>query len=126
MDEMMEGDIRFVARPACELCGAEERKVLLSIGFSDAAVFHFLESYYRGSITKHILNGAKYEVVKCRKCGFIWQSQILNDQGMERLYSEWISPEDSFRKKQRAALSLYSGYAGEVEAIPLLLGREYP
>jgi len=122
----MEGDIRFLARPVCELCGAKERKVLLSLGFSDAAVFNFLKSYYRGGITKEILNGARYEIVKCGKCGFIWQSQILNDPGMERLYSEWISPGDSFQKKQRAALSLYSGYAGEVEAIPRLVRREYP
>jgi len=126
MDEMMEGDIRFVTRSGCELCGAEEKKVLVSMGFSDAAVFNFLKSYYQGNISKDILKGAKYEIVKCRKCGFIWQSQILNDQGMEKLYSEWISPQDSFQKKQRAGLPLYSGYAGEVEAIPLLVRREYP
>jgi cyclopropane fatty-acyl-phospholipid synthase-like methyltransferase len=45
---------------------------------------------------------------------------------MHKLYTEWISGESSLKKKLFADLSMYSGYAREVEAIPFLVGKRYP
>jgi 2-polyprenyl-3-methyl-5-hydroxy-6-metoxy-1,4-benzoquinol methylase len=122
----MDAAVRFITRSSCDLCGAKKKEALLAVNFCDPAIFDFLESYYQGRIAKSVLTGAQYELVKCTVCGFIWQTQILNDPGMAKLYGDWISSEDSLKKKQGASLSLYAGYAREVKAIPHLLGRKYP
>ena len=37
-----------------------------------------------------------------RKCGFLWQAYHLDADGMQRLYEEWISADESLAKKTRA------------------------
>ena len=68
--------------------------------------------------------GADFEVVQCGRCTFIRQQQILNDLGMSKLYNEWISADSSLMKKQASDISLYAGYARQVEAIGGLLKRK--
>jgi 2-polyprenyl-3-methyl-5-hydroxy-6-metoxy-1,4-benzoquinol methylase len=126
MLEAVSENVTFETRSACELCGDHRRSVLFTKSFTDPIIWKFLESYYQGRIPKSILVGGKYELVKCNGCEFIWQTQILNDQGMHKLYSEWISSEESLRKKKCADISMYSGYAREVEAIPFLVERHCP
>lgn len=114
----------FIFRPYCELCQSDEKQILLSREFSHPSVWEFLATYYEGRIDKHDLAGGKYEIAKCSKCGFIWQTHVLNDELMDKLYSVWISPEQSFIKKNQADVTLYSAYAREVEYISFLLNKK--
>ena len=122
----MDCDVAFITRSGCELCAADKKRILLSTDFTEPAVWEFIESYYQNRVPKSLLSSGSYELAKCEACGFIWQTQILNEGGLRKLYGEWISSADSFKKKKNAALSLYSKYAREVEIIPHLLGRQYP
>jgi SAM-dependent methyltransferase len=126
MPDVVSGNITFQTRATCELCGSNPKTILLSRDFTDPAVWQFVESYYQGRIPKTILAEAKYELAKCTVCGFIWQTQILNDEGMQALYGEWISADDSLKKKKTADLSMYSAYARQVEIIPSLVGQKSP
>lgn len=114
----------FIFRPYCELCQSDEKQILLSREFSHPSVWDFLATYYEGGIKKHDLVDGKYEIAKCAKCGFIWQTYILNDELMDKLYSVWISPEQSLIKKNHADITLYSAYAREVENISFLLNKK--
>ncbi len=112
---------KFLYRPNCELCGSDKKKILFSKEFVDLAVWNFLNAYYESRINKNDLADAKYEIAKCSACGFIWQTNILNDELTEKLYGNWISPEQSFVKKKCADISLFYGYAREVRDIFSLL-----
>ena len=114
----------FVTRKNCELCGGDQKRILLSLEFTDPLLWSFLAQYYEGRIDKSDVAGGKYEVVRCLQCGFIWQAQILNDTLMEKLYSFWVVPERSLEKKRCADISLYSNYANEVKVIASLLGKK--
>lgn len=114
----------FIFRPYCELCQSDEKQILLSREFYHPSVWEFLATYYEGRINKHDLADGKYEIAKCSKCGFIWQTYILNDELIDKLYSVWISPEQSFIKKNQADVTLYSAYAREVEYISFLLNKK--
>ncbi len=113
----------FIHRPKCELCGSENKAVLISREFTDPVVWDFLQQYYEERINQADLKGGKYEIVKCSDCGFLWQAYILNDDLMKKLYRVWISSEDSFQKKRSADITLYSGYARQVQRIAILLSR---
>ena len=114
----------FIFRPCCELCASGEKKILLSREFTHPSIWAFLNTYYEGRINKHYLASEKYEIVKCSKCGFIWQAYIVTDELMEKLYSHWISSEQSINKKKHADISLYSAYAREVENISFLINKK--
>ena len=114
----------FIFRPCCELCGSDKKKTLLSREFTHPSIWNFLNTYYGGKIESHDLANGKYEIAKCSKCGFMWQAYILNDELMEKLYNHWISLEQSLNKKRYANISLYSGYARQVENISFLLNKK--
>ena len=114
----------FICRPSCAVCGSANKEVLLSKSFTDPVVWEFLKEYYGGRIEKGDLSGGMYEIAKCGECGFIWQVYILNDEFMQKLYRDWISPDDSINKKRHADIALYSGYAREMDSIAYLLGKK--
>lgn len=114
----------FLYRPNCELCGSDKKNILLSKDFTEPAVWQFLEEYYEKRISKNNLKDGKYEIARCSNCGFIWQTHILNDKLMEKLYNVWISPEQSLNKKRYADITLFSQYAAEVQQISLLLKKK--
>jgi len=114
---------RFVERRACPLCGDARHRVLRSVPFGAPEVWDFLARYYEGRIERADLGDALYEVRRCEACTFLWQAHHLDDAGMQRLYEEWISAEQSLAKKTRAEVGLFDGYAREVSAIAHRIGR---
>jgi 2-polyprenyl-3-methyl-5-hydroxy-6-metoxy-1,4-benzoquinol methylase len=115
----------FVYRPTCELCGSENKKILLSKQFTDPAVWDFVEHCYKGRINKDQLKGSNYEISKCLKCGFIWQAYIANNEFMKNIfYNVKSSSGNSLNKKKCAGISLFSKYARQAESIALLLSKK--
>jgi SAM-dependent methyltransferase len=113
----------FILRDACPVCGEGAHRVLRSLPFAAPEVWEFLESYYAGRIPKQDVEGGLYEIRRCEACGFLWQAWHLDAQGMQRLYEEWISAEESLAKKTRAGVALFDAYAREASAIAHRLGR---
>ncbi len=111
----------MLCRPDCLMCGGDNKNVLFSGLFTDQVVWDFLKEYYGGRIKKDYLENDKYEIAQCRRCGFIWQVYILDDELMEEFYNSWISSDHSLNKKRHAEISLYSGYARQMQTIADLL-----
>ena len=114
----------FKSRKTCEICGSSDKGVLLSRDFLHPSISGFIDSYYKRSIPHKYLIGNTFEVLKCRKCGFVWQSNILRDDLMGFLYEKWISAEDSLNKKKYADIALYSFYADQMKVINNLVNKK--
>jgi len=114
----------FVLRRACPVCEQQEHTVLRSLPFTAPEVWDFLAGYYAGRIVRADLEGSLYEIRRYAACGFLWQAYHLDTDGMQRLYEEWISAEESLAKKTRADLGLFDGYARETSSIARRLGRK--
>jgi 2-polyprenyl-3-methyl-5-hydroxy-6-metoxy-1,4-benzoquinol methylase len=54
-----------------------------------------------GDYEQGYFNDQSYIVAKCVNCDFIFQSSVLNDSGLKRLYDRWIDPQATleWRKK---------------------------
>lgn len=115
--------IRFVRRPDCRLCGSRSARTLIRRSFLEPTVWDFLERYYEGRIGPAELAAGYYQVNQCTHCGFLWQVEILDEVGMDALYSRWISPQQSLAKKTAAPVEHAARYAAEVELIARLLKR---
>lgn len=75
--------------------------ILVRVPFDDPRIRRFIGEYYGGRVVTGMLAGEQYELAHCASCGFIWQKNILDDNGMEALYAHWISSEESLNKKEK-------------------------
>jgi SAM-dependent methyltransferase len=107
----------FYIRKSCPVCSSIEKKIIVSIPFTDDKVWCFLDDYYESRIPKNILVNGRYVVAQCRNCGLLFQEQVLTDDNLVLLYENWISAEDSLNKKLMADLNLFKKYAFEIEGI---------
>lgn len=112
---------RLIHVAACKVCGDPSPETLKDTPFTAPEVWGFLEPYYGGRLAREIFEGARFQVSKCRRCGFIWQSNILDPEGMDLLYGTWIPTEDSLAKKARKPAAYFREYAREVECMSLLV-----
>lgn len=111
----------FQARQCCPLCRAEDNATLCELAFDEPPMATFLDAFYHGSIPAQALRGHSYRVARCRRCGFIYQDPILDDNGMQALYQDWIDNARSLRKKQTAKAKLFRQYAGQIQSLIRLL-----
>lgn len=113
----------FARRPACPVCASQERSTLLCRPFTHPSLRGFLESYYAGRVRPEDLADGSYEIARCRRCGLLWQVDVLGEEGMAALYGRWISRRESLAKKSEAGAELFLTYAREAAAACSLLER---
>lgn len=107
----------FLVRQSCPLCRAQASKTLCELPYGEVPVSTFLESFYQGRVPPDTLQGESYRVVSCSHCGFVYQDRILDQNGMQALYQDWIDNGASLRKKQSAKAKLFRQYAGQVQTL---------
>jgi hypothetical protein len=111
----------FVSRencPACDGIGNVRFSELFTVG----ATWRFMESFYKGRITKEMLGDALYTIRQCEACGLYYQEHILDEVGMEYFYDN-ANTDNSFTKRETAGRTYYqdllrnAGYIYEVLAV---------
>jgi len=119
--------IRFETREHCPVCGNNQAGTLHQAAYSDPALNQFIVSFYQDRADLNVLRDAIYRVAKCGCCSFIYQTNVLNDEGMATLYSDWVDAEMSLHKKQNARAKLFKQYAGQMQTVsrlfPILPGQ---
>jgi len=119
--------IRFETREYCPVCGNDKAATLYQAAFSDPALKQFIVSFYQGRADLSVLEETFYRVAKCGRCSFIYQTNLLNDQGMAALYGDWVDAAASLHKKQNARAKLFKQYAGQMQTVsrlfPMLPGQ---
>ncbi len=119
--------IRFETREQCPVCGNDTAETLYQAAYSDPPLKQFIVSFYQGRADLNLLENAIYRVAKCGRCRFIYQINVLNDEGMAALYGDWVDAETSLEKKQNAGAGLFRQYAGQMQAVsslfPILPGQ---
>lgn len=107
----------------CALCGSRSFETLISKPYAESPLSEFIDSYYDGRVPASVLAGARFELARCGRCRFVWQIQQLDPAHTELLYSEWISPHESLKKKEHADIALPSGYCRQIELISRLIDK---
>ena len=98
-------------RPTCPLCVSKKFKVLFAAPLDSGEVWHFLQDFYGGRPDRKNLEGGRYELRRCGRCGLVYQAEAPIGELAEDLYEHWIDAEKSLNKKRFAPLSLQRKYA---------------
>lgn len=93
------------------------------IDYEDERLGEFIEGFYSGRVNRNDLKGSSYKISKCRSCQLIYQPEVLNGEGLEKLYNNWIDSRKSLNKKQTAKTRLFKQYAGQMELISGLFSK---
>jgi 2-polyprenyl-3-methyl-5-hydroxy-6-metoxy-1,4-benzoquinol methylase len=86
----------FIRRLSCPICQSYDLSVLFNVPQSRPDFLDFLkiEKFYSKKFYDAYFNGLfkgiVFEIVECKKCNFIFQSEVLNEEGMELLYNNWL------------------------------------
>ena len=112
----------FVTREKCPACGNGNLTELCEIEFSHQSIAAYLQQFYQGRIQQDLLHGHSYTVCECQRCRLVFQQHMLDDTGMEMLYGQWISAEQSLRKRRQGKAKLFRKYAAESETIARITG----
>lgn len=112
----------FIQRQRCECCGSEDLKDVKSVRFDDPCVKNFLQSYYNNADSQNAdflrkIQQDSYTVSECQNCGFLFQRQILNDEGMAFLYDTLIDAAASLSKRENAELAYYNGLIENAQSV---------
>jgi SAM-dependent methyltransferase len=118
------GDMRLCERPICELCGVGDFESLQRRPYSDPVIREYLEQAHQGRFPAALyIDRNIYELLRCRRCGFIWQRFRLADECVETLYEECRCNEEHFERIMGRDLGFYLTTAREVAHIPGLVGK---
>jgi 2-polyprenyl-3-methyl-5-hydroxy-6-metoxy-1,4-benzoquinol methylase len=113
--------VGFQQRERCPLCDSANNRLLSDIPYSDQRLANYIEQFYRGRVALESLQSASYRVVLCEDCEFVYQDSILDENGMQTLYEDWIDQEQSLQRKQTANSQRYRQYAGQIQTLAGLL-----
>ncbi len=113
-------DANFIVRNNCPACASSKLRLLYENKFEEYPIKEYLESFYssRGGVEFEYLKDGTYRLMECENCNLIFQSEILNDSNMKRLYENWINPDRVFKTaKNIHDLRYYAYNAQEIMQI---------
>lgn len=103
----METPHGMLFRRTCPICGGADVSCAETIPGS-----HVLrhKQYLLSAEDEIWLQSQTFRILQCRPCRFYFQEAIPNDAFSGRLYSSWISSEESLQKKQRILTHLVGAH----------------
>lgn len=113
--------IGLTERQQCPLCENRNSRRLCEVSFGNPRLKSYLEDFYDGRVPFSRFKSETFRVVICESCEFIYQDRILNAQGMQALYLDWIDHAQSLQKKQMAEASLSDKYARQIASLSGLI-----
>ncbi len=81
----------FVNRNKCISCGSRDLKKLSEGRFIDEPLYSYLTNDPWGVSPLPFIDEEKWIFVQCNNCSQKFHKRILNDEWLQRYYSEWIS-----------------------------------
>ncbi len=88
-------------RRMCPACRSTQARKIFEHAFESVKVKNFIENYYGSELSEKI-SGHQYSLLECSKCTLIYQSNILDTQGLNYLYEVAIDKKSSLAKREQA------------------------
>lgn len=101
LDTLIKKPFNFVKRKTCPVCKSSKAETLFEQSFESVKVKKFIQSYYSAQLSEKI-SGNYYSLSRCSQCTLIYQSEILDTQGLNYLYEIAIDKTASLAKREQA------------------------
>ncbi len=94
-------------RPNCPLCQSESPALVWSGRFDAEPTRGWIERYGYAVDVVSVLGDARFELVRCRQCDFVYHRRVLTPEWLSVLYSEWIDSRQIERFEQALRASAF-------------------
>lgn len=84
----------FRIRGCCPLCSSTQGDQLCDVAFKEEPLRGYLLKFYgsQGFINLEELGDARYVLIRCLECRFVYQKQVPSFALLDLLYEHWIDP----------------------------------
>ena len=88
--------MRLMARPDCPCCGCAKHLRLLDLDYRGDILVRYINQFYGKREPKEMaaLQGARYQVNKCDRCGLMFQGEVPDSHFLKVLYGEWVASQE--------------------------------
>lgn len=114
----------FIKRIVCPICLSKKTKQIFNKPFLGKEILNFIDDYYQNQIPHYVLEDTDYSIQKCLSCTGLFQEYIFNDDFMGELYENWISKEESIKKKIDFSTYNFSLYTSDLNKINLYMNKK--
>lgn len=81
----------IIRRNQCPGCSSTNLRYLYKRSYMDARMRQYMELAYHGGAEYEYVGGANFEIAECAECHLLFQTDVLNEIGLQRLYDVWIN-----------------------------------
>ena len=110
----------FTRREDCPLCGSDEKQTLYSSSFESPELRRYIDESHN-ELPEGFFEGVDYTVLKCKRCGFIWQPNVLNEGGIKVIYEAYKKSDEM--AKERSKSRVRQIYSKQLEDLLRALGK---
>ena len=77
-------------RASCPLCESGSPTTKLTLQYDEPPLRGFLKNYYGDRFECDVVSDGEYVIEYCSPCDFYWKRFVLDDEGLSKLYSQWV------------------------------------
>ena len=109
--------MELVLRKKCPICDSLNHKSIYSLPYKDKRIQNFLELYYNNKLPLNLVLEHNYNLLECNKCKLIFQQFIPDKEFSIKLYENYISSQESLKKKEEKLSNFTKRYQNEIKLI---------
>ena len=93
-------DSVFLRRDKCPICFCTKLISVYARSYDSHRIREYMELSYQGNVEYEFLEDQEFRIAECSSCRFLFQTNVLNETGAQRLYDVWIDPSLAEKWKQ--------------------------
>jgi SAM-dependent methyltransferase len=115
------GDL--VAREACPVCAAECCRAVLDLPYDREPIGGYLDAFYGGRFDVSLVEGERYVLDRCARCGLLFQRFVPGPLLLDKLYGS-VALADRHEVGRARGLAVRQIYSHQVEQMIKYWGRD--
>ena len=109
--------MKLIPRIYCPVCDNKSLKSIYKLSYQDPKIKEFLEIYYQNRLPINLIAEYDYDLVECQNCKFVFQKFIPDESLSIELYENYISADESLKKKEDNLVNINKKYHNEINLI---------
>ncbi len=114
----------IITRRNCPVCNSSYAKTIFKRSFNEKLIQQYMNVAYQGNANIVFLRDIPFEIVKCPRCSISYQKHILNEEGLNDLYNNWINPSLAEEWNQNNKILKSKYYNSILNFLKFYLNRE--
>jgi 2-polyprenyl-3-methyl-5-hydroxy-6-metoxy-1,4-benzoquinol methylase len=116
----------FVGREACPVCTSRAHTLVYERSYDEPDFRAYMFASYGASLEYATFEHRAYVLLQCSKCRFVFQRDVLDRAGLQRLYDHWINPIDALGWEEESLTRNFLVFSQRIRYLAHLTKKSRP